>query len=400
MTSTNVDDDAKDIKDMVLQARNGQWTGVYSILDRKKYIINCIPDDRAWGALHQAAYLQAEGAVRKLLSYPTCDWKIKTKQDQSNESGPGKTPEWIATNLSTNKTIISILQSYHNNVWKERFGGTIPTYTTYQDGKQMDTNGPPLLLLTLANFKKTFHPSSISIGEAFKTILKKVFDFETAGTHWKHAMEKVSFSIGAFDLEAGNLLATDEPSSDTTDEQRFFARTIKLYSMDHVYREVNESLRRQSLESCGSYKATADDLALGPYSLLLDVLLFYWSELKQVSDTTYRGMGLNEGDLKKYSIGTRFIWLSFVSSSKQRSVAIQFATNVLFEISNDTPGADYWRPRDLSHAYLDLHEYHEEEALYPGGAEFEVTATDQQLISGKPLTVIKLKLLNPTAESS
>ena len=114
----------------------------------------------------------------------------------------------------------------------------IPTYTTYQDG-----NGPPLLLLTLTNFKKTFHSSSASIGEVFKTILKEVFDFETAGTHWKHAMEKVSFSIGAFDLEAGNFLATDEPSSGTTDEQRFFTRTVKLYSMDHIYREVNESLR-------------------------------------------------------------------------------------------------------------------------------------------------------------
>lgn len=390
--ATNIDDDAKDINDMVLQAKNGQWTGVYSILDCKKYIINCIPEDRAWGALHQAAYLQNEGAVRKLLSYPTCDWEIKTKQDWNNESGPGKTPEWIATNLRKNATIASILKSYHANIWKERFGGKIPTYTTYQDGEQMDMKGPPLLVFTLANFKKTFHPSSISIGEAFKRILKETFDFEAAGTHWKHAMEKVSFSIDAFDVVAGKFLATDEPSSDTTDEQRFFARTVKLYSKDHIYREVNESLRRQSLVACGSYKPTADDLALGPYSLLLDVLLFYWNELTQVSDITYRGMGLNENDLKKYSIGTRFIWLNFVSSSKKRSVGINFATNVLFEISNDTSGADYWRPRDLSHAYLDLHEYQEEEALYPAGAEFEVTAKDQQAIDHKLLTVIKLKL--------
>ena len=110
----------------------------------------------------------------------------------------------------------------------------------------------------------------------------------------------------------------------------------------------------------------------------------------QVSDTSYRGMGLGDDDFKKYAKG-----LKFVSSSKDINVGVHFALNVLFEISNNTAGADYWRPRDLSHPYLDLHEYLEEKALYPAGAEFEVTGLYKQNISDKSLTVIHLKLLSP-----
>ena len=83
----NVEEDAKDISRMVLAAKNGNWTDVFIILDRKPRIINCIPEDRAWGALHQAAWYEDGERVTKLLSYRTCDSEIKTKQDRSNESG-------------------------------------------------------------------------------------------------------------------------------------------------------------------------------------------------------------------------------------------------------------------------------------------------------------------------
>ena len=125
---------------------------------------------------------------------------------------------------------------------------------------------------------------------------------------------------------------------------------------------------------------------------MLDTLLFYWKGLNPVSNTTYRGTKLSDDDLKKYSEGTQFVWLSFVSSSLSRSVAERFATNVIFEISNNTSGADLWRPRNvIAHSAVP----DEEEALYPAGAEFEVTSVEKPDGQRSEMYVIKLKLKNP-----
>lgn len=206
-------------------------------------------------------------------------------------------------------------------------------------------------------------------------------------------MEHVSLSVGAFDKAAAAILSTDEVFPKTTDEQHFFARTVKLYTKNHVYREVNESLRREGQGR--SYKATADDLTLGPYTLLLDVLLFYWDELNRVSTPTFRVMNLSSDDQNMYKKGTQFVWLSFVSSSKEKKAVLHFPHNTLFEISNDTPDAEFWQPRDLSHPFHDLHQYDEKEALYPAGAEFQVTA-NEPCNEGQATRRIKLKLMKPT----
>lgn len=135
------DENAWDVSRMVEQVKYGRWEEVFSILDRKRNLINCIPDleERAWGVLHQAAWWQDEGTVEKLLyQYPTYDSEIKIKQDQANASGPGKTPEWIARTLKGNKKLqTSILENKRN----ERFGGDIPTYVTYQEGEKNRPSG-------------------------------------------------------------------------------------------------------------------------------------------------------------------------------------------------------------------------------------------------------------------
>ena len=374
---SKADEDSRDVSEMVLAAKNGEWSKVFGIVHRKPYLINCIPEERAWGALHQSAWWSNEEAVTKLLAYPNCDSEIKTKQDRANESGPGKTPLWIAEYVRPNAQIASILEQNFKNERQKRFGGTIPTYVTSQDGEKMDRDGLPLLILTLANYKKTFHPEAVSPHVAFKELMNEMFKYTADSLHWRVAMEKVSFSLGAFDKNAADFLSTDVVFRNTTDEQRFFARTVKLYSSNHIYRQVNESLRREGQGR--SYKPTADDLALGPYTLSLDVLLFYWKELNPVRTPTFRVMNLSSSDLQMYTVGTKFIWLSFVSSSKKKQAALDFPYeyNTLFEISNDKPDAVLWQPRDLSHSFHDLSEYsHEEEALYPAGAEFQVTANN------------------------
>lgn len=193
------------------------------------------------------------------------------------------------------------------------------------------------------------------------------------------AVERISSAISAFDRAS-----CDELKRESTDESKFHAAIVRLYS-GSIYSRANMALTREGQEH---YKATGDDLAIGPYDLMLDILLFYWGDLKAVSDTTYRGMDLSDSDLTKYSKGTQFVWLGFVSSSLDRSVATRFG-NTIFEISNDTNDATLWRPRDISsYSYFPS----EKEALYPAGAEFEVTQTCKQ----DGINVIKLKLMIPT----
>lgn len=370
-----VDEDAKDVSQMVLAAKYGRWSEAYVILNKKPYLVNCIPEDRTWAALHQSAWWQDESAVRKLLSYPACDSLVKTKGGK-NESGANKTAAWVARNVKHNESIAVILDEFTNSEREKRFAGHIPTYVTYQDGEEMDRKGLPLLLVTLANYKRTFHPDNVAPHTAFLALAKEVFEHVAETTHWREARNKVSSSLTAFDISAAMSL------SSVTEEKKFFTAIMKLYTGNHVYREVNQSLRRQGKSD---YKATADDLALGPYTLLADVLLFYWPELQPVSATTYRGQNLSQNDLTRYSVGTRFIWLNFVSSSQDESVVGSFGSTI-FEITNNSPDASLWRPRDVAF----LSEYpNEKEALYPAGCEYKVM--DKYVQSGK--TRIKLNLL-------
>ena len=375
-----MDNDAKDASHLVLAAKSGNWDDVFTVLGSKPDLINCIPEGRAWAALHHAVCWQNEAAVLKLLECPACDSEVKTKPDKANEVGSGKTALVIAETFRKNALIAGILEDHFKKQRRERFTGKIPSYITAEKGQQMDKDGLPLLLLTLASYKKTFHPSKIRVGEAFSAVMKEIFENEDTGTHWREARQKISSSIGVFDRDtAENLLKC-------TTKDDFYTRIVNTYTRNSngLYRKVNEALRREGLER---YKAKGDDLELGPYALLFDVLLFYWPELAPgVATSTYRGMHLNKTDLEMYEVGTKFVWLSFVSSSTTKHAS--YTGNVKFEIDNGTPDAELWRPRSIK-KFSEFPE--EQEALYPAGAEFEVTSHT----SDGPMTSIKLRLINP-----
>ena len=378
-----VDQDSKDVNEMVLAAKYDKWSEVYAILDRKHYLVNCIPEQRHWAALHQAAWWGNDRAVKKLLKYPSCDSDVKTR-------GGEFWPQCCMASEIANKRgypgIKDILDKFSENERAERFGGNIPIFVTAKVGVKMDKEGFPLLLLTIANYKQTFHPTKIGVHEAFMGLMKEVFEYTWA--NWKEAKEKISSALSAFCIEAGRDL-----QKKSTDEQGFHKSIVWLYTKNNIYRTVNRALVREGQKD---YKATGDDLAVGPYNLMLDILLFYWKDLNPVSDTTYRGTGLSGDELKKYSKRTQFVWLSFVSSSLVKSVAVNFAEYkarennnepTIFVIFNNTPGSELWRPRDIiAHS-----QYDEKEALYPAGAEFEVTDSFKE----DKMNVIKLKLKNP-----
>ena len=217
----DVDQDAKDYAQMVLAAKYGRWSEVYGVLDRKPRLINGIPEERTWGALHQAAWWKSDDAVKKLLAYPTCDSEIRTKKN--NETDAGKTPLWVAQHVRPDQSVASILENFFKKEREERFGGDIPTYVTDKDGENMDKDGLPLLLLALANYKKTYHPGAIAPSVHFNNLMKEVFAYVDDQSHWKNAMKKTSASVRAFDVAAADFLSTDVYLPNTSDEQRFFA---------------------------------------------------------------------------------------------------------------------------------------------------------------------------------
>ena len=280
-----VDQDSKDVNEMVLAAKYGKWGEVYAILDSKHYLVNCIPEHRSWAALHQAAWWGNERAVQKLLKYPSCDSEVQTR---GGEFWPQCTKASEIANKKGFPGIKNILDKFRMNERDKRFSGKIPTFVTAQDGVKMDKEGLPLLLLTIANYKQTFHPAKIDVHEAFMGLMKEVFEY--TWDDWVKAQENISSAISTFCKAAG-----DDLRNESTDEKKFHASIVRLYTRNYIYRIANKALAREGQED---YKATGEDLAVGPYDLMLDILLFYWKCLNRVSDTTYRGTYLSDDDLK------------------------------------------------------------------------------------------------------
>lgn len=138
------------------------------------------------------------------------------------------------------------------------------------------------------------------------------------------------------------------------------------------------ALRRQRSDD---FKPTSEDLAFGPYILVLQTLLWFWDELKYESSTTYRKMILSENDLDKYQKDISFTWLSFVSSSVKIEMAISFPSrypekqkntntqSVLFIFDNTNAGQ--CQPKNVQRF---AHVVEEEERVYAAGSRFCVTS--------------------------
>ena len=84
---------------------------------------------------------------------------------------------------------------------------------------------------------------------------------------------------------------------------------------------------------CKASFVTGEDLALAAYGALLNSILMYWGNLVPTNEPTYRGMYLSETEIDKYKVGLAITWLSFSSSSLDRSTAKMFSS-VTFMIDN------------------------------------------------------------------
>ena len=384
-------EDLKAASELVRCAKYGQWDKVWPILDRKPHLINFIPEERSWAALHQAAFLDDYSAVTYLLNYPNCDPKIGTrKQDKASMADTGTTPRKLAEKKGSSYIELRLKEA-ESSLDENRFGGNPPIFITAIQGEKTDQSSLPRMLVTLANFKHTFHPSKIKPGEAFTELMRDVFEFQHDDPqHWIVARDKTSYGLGEVCMGAARDL-----KKYGSDEKTFFQEVIKIYTRAYLHRPVNSAFVSDRA-NVSSRKGT--DHKLGPYVLMLDALLFYWDELTPYAGKTYRAGRLSDKDLGEYQHGTQFVWLQFVSSLKSEEKAVKsFVRNVLFVINNASTGDNaLWLPKDVN--LPDLHEYHkkDEEVLYPIGSEFKITKITHNVSKyGKTYTEIELILCCP-----
>ena len=364
-TTNGIELETKQVKELVFASRQGKWEIVFFILATYPHLINAIPEDRRWGVLHQAVWWNNQDNIKNLLKLPTCDSSILTKETMSEVGETGAcTPFEIAQKYGYTK-IGKLLEEHSIKLTSGEDVEDLPTF--HYKNSDVQLKGLGLLKITLASYRQTFCPFTINKDKPLSDIMAHIFEFVDTNDNWVAVKEKICDSLYAVCQKAVTVL------KDTRTKEQFYSKIINVYTNEDtkLYMYLNTALRRQEERS---YKPTANDLGLGPYILMFHLLLMHWKKLVPEKGTTYRKMLVKIADCSRYQIGTRFVWLSFVSSSIELNKAEAFPTCVpsgkhkmTFIIENSNPSR--WKPRNIeTHT-----EYAERERIYPAGAEFIVT---------------------------
>lgn len=364
---TDIEDDHKHLNTLFSAAKEGKWDNVWDILKNKPYMINCCPENRRYTLLHQAAFWNDKQAVKNLLRFPTIDsnGKIKKYINFSTRDDNGLTALELAQCNRPLSEVTSILCIFVCKIDKQE----VDTY-------HLSDEEPAIIRLTLAAYKNTFHPATIEPNKPLYDVLKDVFKLMNTTIVWKTALYQICESVRY--IKDGSQIIDLIELCQTPNE--FFKAVINLYTREDfdLYAGVNMALRRQR---SADFKPTSEDLAFGPYVLVLQTLLWFWDELKYESSITFRKMLLSENDLDKYQKGISFTWLSFVSSSVNRQMAISFPSrypekqkntntkSVLFIFDNKNAGQ--CQPKNVQKF---AHVHKEEERVYAAGSRFCVTS--------------------------
>ncbi|XP_053391686.1 uncharacterized protein LOC128554428 [Mercenaria mercenaria] len=378
-----IKEEANAIARLLLSAKNGQWDTVWEILGspenpKRDRLFNVIPENRRWGILHQAMYWNNKQILLYLLRYSACDSEIRTKQCTS-ECGDtsGKCALEIAKQYKYMQ-LADILTKHENKIHDQN----TPTFESYDNYNQ--NNGLGLLAVSLAAYKQTFHPRQVDPSKSIMEILGDIFqDINNSEKRWKEVQDKVCDSVYVVCEDNSNRIMK------SSSRHEFFVNIIDTYTEEEnrMYTFLNLAFRRQRDKN---YRPTGDDLSLGPYAVMYQMLLLYWPDLPRESGETYRKMLLVKSDVDQYAVGKRFVWQSIVSSSTLLDCAIPFPTcgpegeqSVIFTIDNRANSL--WQPRNIE-KYA---RYVEHERTYPAGAKFTVT---RKTVKGSDIH-IALKLL-------
>ena len=359
------------MKTAVLSAKFGQWWTVFDILERKPYLINCIPEGRTWAILHQAVWWNDLSVVKRLLSIPNCDVKVNTKPNSKYEYS--LSPKDVAEQMGGRDAIITELEKHENEVWKKRFPDDLPRSVSYQRGEEI-LERLPLFMMAVINYRETLLNPETSPKDHLMGLMKQIMQQEDI--HWSELKEQLYLTLYGVD----RMVADDIREAGS--EEELFQRIVRFYT-GNQYALIKNAVTRDFGEI--ERPIRAEDLSLALYDLMLDCVLMYWSDLNACSETTYRGVS------KKldYQIGFRVMFTHFMSSSLSEVVAAGFSskhgTILVFDNSAESPH----RPKGIEHlsAYPG-----ERECLYALGAEFQVQYIEDHQSGSEPRKVY-LKLL-------
>lgn len=362
-----IEQDARLVDTLVSAAKMGQWDKVWAILGnhhnpKRDRLFNVIPENKRWGIIHQAIYWNNQPILLKLLQYPACDSNMRAKECTS-ECGETSRMDAAGIAQAYGYTDMSTVLSRHQNKIETQ---TIPTFQPLDNYTQSEGLG--LITVTLAAYKKAFHPKQVDPNKSVITILEDIFnDIHQSEGRWKDIQDKVCDSVYVVCKENSKQIKKCK------NRQEFFQSIITTYTEEenYMYTYLNMAFRRQRETG---YMPTGDDLSLGPYAVVYQMLLLFWPELSRESRTSYRKMLLTKTDADQYQLGKRFVWQSVVSSTTLMQCAIPFPTcghdgdqSVIFTIDNKANSP--WKPRNIEK----FAKYMEHERTYPAGSRFIVT---------------------------
>ena len=375
-----IKEDEQHVKTIGEEAKSKNWKNLFSLLDKWKNLVNKTDPDTGMAPLHYAAEANDVEAVQKILYYPACDPAVKT----SIESSYGA--EQTAAMITTSDEVKAAIRWKEKKLQEEHTSE--PTYVSIHDSNLIlmrytaqtmeeykgDICDNDLNLEYLKVFPEMglFIFDFINLGDARMSAELKAFPF--VPNNWKKAKSVVLTEIHKFDVTLSETLAK------TTKIDSFFKELIKWYTTDFIYIKLNIELRNQSLNK------PSTKTEFRAYSALTNAILLQNLLKRPVyTQKTFRGMDVGESDIKKYSKGKEFAWLSFTSSSSDENKS--FSGNCKFIIDNSN--TCIWSPRGISSFSANQTE---DEYLYPCGAQFRVTKVEK--VNGK--TQIHMKLICKT----
>ena len=398
--------DALRIEQISDALENGDMDKVVSIIDTNQHLVNVVPPKIGFGPLHQAAIMGDVDIVNILLYYPASNPDIQTTASEKNIHGPGKTAEQLTSNERVKESITQkkreLSQVYFD----------CPTFVQMNDSNKilMNYTAFPLDVYKGLISSEMFASSKF---EVFTKMVEDIFLYTHLTIKWENAKEITCRELNRFD----HPLAETVKKFDT--KETFYKGIIQIYTSGNkaLFGELNTEMRKQAEKNSLIHARFSK---FRSYAAIVNAILFAWEEFQTYTGDTYRGMNIPEKILEKYTVGTEFAWLAFVSSSSDKKVAKRFGkkkgeqeskkksenkekaengnkeesektSKCLFIFNNKTECK--WSPKSIE-SISKIQE--EKEYLYPSGAQFRVTKVDE----ADGLKQIHLMLISPIDTSA
>lgn len=176
---------------MVLSAKEKNWECTFSILDKKPHLINGIPEERAWSALHQAVGQGNIDALKKLLAIKNCDINIKAKRNRNNITDPGDTPLKLAHKCDSTECV-QLLKDHHCDL----DNSSPPTFLQFSGAVSQVNDDMPYFSLGIA-FMKREKVESMYLEDcsSFPEIMQAVFGLLKRDWQYAHSATTESLYI-------------------------------------------------------------------------------------------------------------------------------------------------------------------------------------------------------------